>query len=292
MGGLSAQSVSAQRTCEVSGEYRYVVPEDVPLKKARRIAETQARVEAIAAEFGWFVVQSDAMQVQNRDNRSSVDFHSFSESEARGEWLSDRKEPQFTYSIDEHTGRQVVCCRVWGMAREISGAKIPFSAKVLRRLPDPAFESDLFTDGDSFYLYFTAPVDGYLAVYMRDESNTVYCLLPYMRDTDGSSARVRWTRLPLFLCRQGHSRRSRFCGRICHDRRAGRRVQCPVHYFLVRSFYQESRLACCRGAAPAVVLCRFSEVAGALPPARYRHGGRYPLGYDKETLMLWGCAVP
>lgn len=185
MGGLSAQSVSAQRTCEVSGEYRYVVPEDVPLKKARRIAETQARVEAIAAEFGWFVVQSDAMQVQNRDSRSSVDFHSFSESEARGEWLSDRKEPQFTYSIDEHTGRQVVCCRVWGMAREVSGTKIPFSAKVLRRLPDPAFESDLFADGDSFYLYFTAPVDGYLAVYMRDESNTVYCLLPYMRDTDG-----------------------------------------------------------------------------------------------------------
>ncbi len=57
--GLSSRSLSAQRTCEVRGEYRYVVPEDVPLKKARRIAETQARVEAIAAEFGWFVVQSD-----------------------------------------------------------------------------------------------------------------------------------------------------------------------------------------------------------------------------------------
>lgn len=63
-------------------------------------------------------MQADALSVKNTDGDSQVDFRSFSESDVKGEWLSDTREPQFSYSIDVHTGRQVVVCRVEGMARE------------------------------------------------------------------------------------------------------------------------------------------------------------------------------
>ena len=270
--GLSSRSLSAQCTCEVRGEYRYVVPEDVPLKKARRIAETQARVEAIAAEFGWFVVQSDTMQVQNRDSRSSVDFHSFSESEARGEWLSDRKEPQFTYSIDEHTGRQVVCCWVWGMAREITEAKIPFSAKILRRLPDPAFESDLFADGDSFYLYFSAPIDGYLAVYMRD--------------TDGCQPVSGGSDYLFFSADKAAPADRPFVDEYVMTAAEDNEYNALYIIFSPTPFTKSLDMHVVDGLPRQLSYADFSEVAGALSLARYRHGGRYSLGYDRETLML------
>ena len=182
---LAGSPLVAQSTRKVSGEYRYAVPDHVPMEKARHIAETQAKIEALAAVFGWNIMQADALSVKNTDGDSQVDFRSFSESDVKGEWLSDTREPQFSYSIDAHTGRQVVVCRVEGMAREITGPRTEFTAKLLRKVPDPDFESDRFGDGDTFYLYFTAPADGYLAVYLRDETGTVYCLLPYMRDTDG-----------------------------------------------------------------------------------------------------------
>ena len=35
------------------------------------------------------------------------------------------------------------------------------------------------------YLLFQTPVDGYVAVYLIDETPTAYCLLPYQNDSDG-----------------------------------------------------------------------------------------------------------
>lgn len=66
-------------------------------------------------------------------------------------------------------------------------AKVDFTAKILRKEADPAFESETFKNGDQFYLYFSSPTDGYLAVYMVDAEQTAYCLLPYMNDTDGQA---------------------------------------------------------------------------------------------------------
>ena len=47
-----------------------------------------------------------------------------------------------------------------------------------------------FRDGDDMYLYFLGSTDGYLTVWLEDESRTVYNLLPYPRDPK-SEVRVK-----------------------------------------------------------------------------------------------------
>ena len=61
---------------------------------------------------------------------------------------------------------------------------IGFEAKILRNEPKVSFESSEFTAGNQFFIHFTSPVDGFLAIYLLD-SETAYCLLPYADDKDG-----------------------------------------------------------------------------------------------------------
>lgn len=181
------QAAPAQKIQNVYGEYRYVVPDNVTMAEARRTAEKRARTEAIAEAFGTVITQSNSTVIKNDTGKSTVDFLSLNESDVKGEWLSNTRDTEFQFLVDEYTGQQVVTCRVWGKAREIVAAKVDFTAKILRKEADPAFESETFKNGDQFYLYFSSPTDGYLAVYMVDAEQTAYCLLPYMNDTDGQA---------------------------------------------------------------------------------------------------------
>ena len=74
--------------------------------------------------------------------------------------------------------------QVTGLVREITGGQVEFDAKVLRNGTEDKYESLDFNDGDDFFMAFTAPVDGYLSVYMYD-GKVVYCMLPYKAQTDG-----------------------------------------------------------------------------------------------------------
>ena len=181
------QAAPAQKIQNVYGEYRYVIPDNVTMAEARRTAEKRARTEAIAEAFGTVITQSNSTVIKNDTGKSTVDFLSLNESDVKGEWLSNTRDTEFQFHVDERTGQQVVICRVWGKAREIVAAKVDFTAKILRKEADPAFESETFKNGDQFYLYFSSPTDGYLAVYMVDAEQTAYCLLPYMNDTDGQA---------------------------------------------------------------------------------------------------------
>ena len=65
------------------------------------------------------------------------------------------------------------------MRKELSTI-FDFVAIPLRNGTELKFEGYDFKDGDDLYLYFQAPVDGFLAVYLLDEvSQTVYNILPY-----------------------------------------------------------------------------------------------------------------
>ena len=77
-----------------------------------------------------------------------------------------------------------VTATVRGKAREITNNPIGFEAKILRNEPKLSLESTEFTAGNQFFIHFTSPVDGFLAIYLLD-SETAYCLLPYADDKDG-----------------------------------------------------------------------------------------------------------
>lgn len=142
----------------------------------------QAKLAALAEEFGTTVSQWNSTIVKNENGKSDISFLSLGGSEVKGEWLEDIKieyeEPYF------EQGMLILSVSVCGKAREIKRADIDFTAKVLKQTGDK-YESADFHHGDDIFISFRSPVAGYLAVYLVDDSETVYCLLPYMNDQTG-----------------------------------------------------------------------------------------------------------
>ena len=172
-----------QKMKEVSAEYIYVTTAEQSVAEAKRIALERARLQALADEFGTTVSQTNATHIKNTGNASSLDFLSIGSSEVKGEWIEDTKEPQYDISFADNN--LVVKVSVWGKAREVVSAATEVNAALLRNGTEHKFESEEFKEGDDLYLLFKSPVDGYVAVYMVDEANTAWCLLPYSNDTDG-----------------------------------------------------------------------------------------------------------
>lgn len=175
--------LSAQRAKRVRGEYTYHAPENVTLEEAKRTALERAKIQLIADEFGTVIAQTNTTFVENSEEKSAVDFQSFSVSDVKGEWIETIGEPKYSISFEQNM--LVVKVRVEGRIREITKAKVEFTAKILCNGTEDRFECSDFKDGDELYLSFTSPTDGYLAVYLLDTNRDAYCLLPYQDDTDG-----------------------------------------------------------------------------------------------------------
>lgn len=180
-----SSAVYAQKMMSVTGTYTYYAPENVTLEEAKRTALERAKQSAIADAFGTVVTQSNSTIITNENGKSGSRFLSLGGSEVKGEWIETTQEPQYQISYDQ--GMLVVSVTVSGRIREIVSANIDIVAKVLRNGTEEKFESNEFRSGDDMYLYFKSPIDGYLTVYLLDETTQeVFSLLPYRASGDGA----------------------------------------------------------------------------------------------------------
>lgn len=180
---LSAQDVKILR-----GEYSYVVPKNVSREDAEKTAVKRARIKAIADAFGTIVSQNNFTRIENNNSVTDMRFLSLMNSEEKGVWLSDITPPKTEVIYDPKTDVMVVYAYVHGKARELVSHKTDLAIKVLRNGTDKRYESDVFINGDRFYLSFRSPEDGYVAAYLIDESDSAYCLLPYSKIKNGNIA--------------------------------------------------------------------------------------------------------
>lgn len=170
----------SQKTEKVTATYTYYVPENITIEEAKRTALEQAKISAIADAFGTVITQNNSTVVVNQNGQADSRFFSLGGSEVKGEWLETIKEPQ--YIIRYEGDMLIVSVEVIGRIREIENSGIDFTAKILRNGTEEKFENCEFKSGDDMYLYFKSPVDGYLTVYLLDETTQeVYCLLPYKK---------------------------------------------------------------------------------------------------------------
>lgn len=175
---------SAQRTVVIRGEYTYYAPENVSLEQARLTAIERAKIEAIATEFGTNISQTNTSKVVNSDSQSSTEFSSIGMSEVKGDWLTNTREPEITISYD--TGMLVIKAVVEGKARERVSAEYDLSIKTLCN----NVESEVFNNNDRFAVRFRTSKQGYIAIFLIDDSvEQAYCLLPY-ETADGASRSV------------------------------------------------------------------------------------------------------
>ncbi len=178
--------LAAQQAKRVCGEHTYYAEASCSLNEAKQAALTGARVQALAKEFGTAISQSIASQESSVNGVETSYFSQLNIHEVNGEWIEDVAEPQYEVSFEE--GMIVVKCSVCGLARELTNKAVDFVAEPLRNGTESGFASSDFHDGDDLFLLFKSPVDGYVAVYLVDESRTAYCLLPYASDADGQQA--------------------------------------------------------------------------------------------------------
>ena len=182
---LLSLSCFSQKVEKVTATYTYHAPENVTLEQAKRIALDRAKITAIADAFGTIVTQSNTNVMSTENGKTDSRFFSLGGSEVKGEWIETTKEP--TYKISYEGDMLVVAVEVSGRIREIVSAGIDFTAKILRNGTEEKFESSDFRSGDDMFLYFKSPVDGYLTVYLLDEtSQEVFCLLPYKASGEGA----------------------------------------------------------------------------------------------------------
>jgi len=180
---LFSTNLSAQKTVKVCGEYTCRAPKNVSLEQAEKIVLEQAKLAALAEQFGTTVSQWNSTVVKNDNGVSDISFLSLGGSEVKGEWLEDLKIDYGKPSYDSEN-MLILSISVCGKAREITRAAIDISAKVLNNT-EAKHETDNFHNGEDIFLSFRSPVDGYLAVYLVDDDQTAFCLLPYRDDPQG-----------------------------------------------------------------------------------------------------------
>jgi len=165
----------AQKTVNVSGEYRYVVPENVSITDAKNIAIERAKNEALAKEFGTVVSQTNTSTMQTVDGKVETNFLSIGGTESKGIWLSDTKEPEISILYENDV--MVVVAKVFGKAREIKNSETELEVTILCN----GTKSDNFKNNDFLSVDFKAASEGDVAIFLRNDNidDPVYCLLPY-----------------------------------------------------------------------------------------------------------------
>jgi hypothetical protein len=182
---ISIPLFSQNKAQTICGEYVYSPPTNVSVDEAIKTAIQRAKIAALAERFGTLISQNNATVIKNEDGKSRIDFTSLGESEVKGEWIEDIKSPETKVSYENEM--LVIKASVCGKAREIRRAVVDFSVKILQNGTESKFESEKFKDGDDFYLFFKSPVNGYLAVYLIDNEQKAFCLLPYKDNASGKT---------------------------------------------------------------------------------------------------------
>ncbi len=144
--------------------------------QAKATALEQAKLQAMADEFGTKISQSTRTRIEtSNQGGTNTRFNAIANSFVNGIWVEDVKPPEYQF-LDTGDERWITCS-VAGMARRIVKAAVQFEAKPLKCLNLGCATQD-FNNGDPMFFYFKSPVDGFLSIYMDDESNC-QMLLPY-----------------------------------------------------------------------------------------------------------------
>ena len=175
----------AQDIRKVGGDFLYYADPDMPPKAAKAAAIENAKIQALALEFGTLISQQTDQRDVSINGAENSFFMQLNQSEVKGEWLEDLKDPECVFVEMLPDGMCVYRATVQGRARAISNESVDFEAYCLKNGTSIKFADTMFREGDDLFVSFKAPLDGYVCVYLVDQTPEAYCLLPYSGDEDG-----------------------------------------------------------------------------------------------------------
>lgn len=169
---------TSQKIYNAHGTAKVRLEENMSREETRDLARQQARQQAIETLFGTYVAKDAFVDVSEGISQVTIR----STSELKGEWLKTNDET-FTEESrkikDEYGTRHEIwiVCEVKGKVREIETPLIGYTFKT-QNCPAETCEVYDFKSGESFYMTFQTPEDGYLSIYLVDETQA-YRILPY-----------------------------------------------------------------------------------------------------------------
>lgn len=180
--------LSAQQTKRSSGSAQVRVEDNMTKEEARRKAEELAKIDAITNAFGQYVGQETNLTVQ--DGRSS--FNIIGTTKVKGEWV---RELSKTFEEESRNEKgtfgtiqtQWITCKIRGVVKEAT-PKANIEYQTLN-YPNSVSRTNTFISGNSFYVWFRSPVDGFLSIYL-DDGTDVFRLLPYDDMTSLSTVKI------------------------------------------------------------------------------------------------------
>lgn len=175
----------AQRTERVKTTVTYRAGGFHSPEEAKLMAVEYAKTFAIDSLFGTNISNISTDVAVAGGGQGAGEFLEFSNLNVRGRWIKDLHEPVFG-DIRYVDNRLNVTVTVSGIVREIKNAPIECKVKILCDGTSDRFERTDFNENSKLYLSFTAPVDGYLVVYLVDNKLNAFCALPYFNQDEGA----------------------------------------------------------------------------------------------------------
>lgn len=172
---------SGQKAERASAEYSMRVENNMSWEDAVNKAIQYAQVKAIEETFGKVILQDNSTYIKNQQNgdlvKTNSTFSFVSNSYVKGEWVENVDEPKIEkLNRGDETWIKVM---VKGRVREITTPVNNFTAYPLN-CPNQKCKAQVFNDGQDLFVYFKAPEDGYLSIYLTDPSvGYTFLMLPY-----------------------------------------------------------------------------------------------------------------
>lgn len=179
--GTGTFSARAAKERTVTGHAVYYAPHSMLPFQARQEAVNRAQLDAISREFGSSVSVSNMSFMQSAANAERDDFYSIAESDVRGEWIETIGDT--IWQITPMNNETLYEVTLKGRIREIPTNRIDIDTRLLYNGTDKdtnRLRNFSYKVGDYMYVYFTSPVDGYLAIYLGDDNDamTMQSLVP------------------------------------------------------------------------------------------------------------------
>ncbi len=176
-----------EKIVKVEGEVQVRIENNESRDQARERVEELAKLDAIQKAFGTYVEQVTDITVEE----GKVNYSILAGTKMKADWI---RTTSINFSFPELQSGNAkdriiwIKCSIEGEARAI-GSKANLDILALR-CPQKECAATDFKNKQNLYLYFKAPVEGYLSVFI-DEGDKVRRLLPYERAENQSSVRTQ-----------------------------------------------------------------------------------------------------
>lgn len=184
LGGMSC--FAAGEIVHVSATYEYISdnPDETPAQ-AERAAIEHAKIKALEDQFGVDVTRVTNTLMTNRSGGGQEQSNVFAlgGTSVRGEWIETTKEKVLEKNYID--GFWKIKVHIEGRARNNVGEKADIRFALVKDVMDMETPA-AFRDGSEIFLRFSSPIAGHLCVYLVDEEQNVFCLLPYPQQQSGS----------------------------------------------------------------------------------------------------------